>query len=206
MKGRFIVVEGLDGSGKGTQTAMLMSALAGKGIRCHLTSEPTQYATGGLIRDALAGLTKRTPYEMAGLFLADRIAHCENPNDGIKALLSRGITVICDRYYFSSLAYQGMDIGLDWLLAANVDCPAILKPDLCIFLDVPASVADSRIESGRSSREIFEQAETIARIGKKYREVFDILSQSCRVEIIDASESPEEVFKAVEKAVMPLFE
>ena len=200
MKGKFIVVEGLDGSGKGTQTERLAARLAGLGVSVQLTAEPTQHATGGLIRDALGKITNRTPHELAALFLADRISHCENPNDGIAALLSRGVTVICDRYYYSSLAYQGMDIGLDWLLPANLDCPAILKPDLCIFLDVPTDVADKRISLGRSSREIFEERETIERVRRSYMDIFARLKDH-NIKIIDAARTPDEVADDIFSAV-----
>ena len=200
MKGKFIVVEGLDGSGKGTQTERLAARLSGLGVSVQLTAEPTQHATGGLIRDALGKITNRTPHELAALFLADRISHCENPNDGIAALLSRGVTVICDRYYYSSLAYQGMDIGLDWLLPANLDCPAILKPDLCIFLDVPTDVADKRISLGRSSREIFEERETIERVRRCYMDIFARLKDH-NIKIIDAARTPDEVADDIFSAV-----
>lgn len=201
MPGKFIVFEGLDGSGKGTQISRLAAELSARGEKVHLTCEPTQYATGGLIRDALAGIAKRTPSEMAGLFLADRIAHCENPADGIKSLLERGYTVICDRYYYSSLAYQGMDLGLEWLIKANLECPAILKPDLCIFLDVPTDTADDRISKGRASREIFEEKETIERVRKQYFKVFEKLSEH-NIRVINAARPPEEVFEDILKIVI----
>ncbi len=198
---KFIVFEGLDGSGKGTQIALLQRALTEKGYPVCLTAEPTQHATGGLIRDALGGITKRTPHELAALFLADRIAHCENPADGIRAMLEKGTTVICDRYYFSSLAYQGMDIGLDWLLPAHVGCPAIIKPDLCIFLDVPTDECDRRISAGRSSREIYETRESIERVRRSYSEVFERLSPTHNIKIINAARSPEDVSWDVISAV-----
>lgn len=203
MRGKFIVIEGLDGSGKGTQISLLAEHLSARGP-VHVTCEPTKYATGGLIRDALAGITKRTPSELAGLFLADRIAHCENPADGIRTLINRGVNVVCDRYYYSSLAYQGADLGLDWLLAANVACPAILKPDICIFLDVPADVADSRIESGRVSREIFEDRDTIERVRKQYFEVFKRLPDH-KISVINAARSPVDVSRDVICEVDKLF-
>ncbi len=203
MSAKFIVIEGLDGSGKGTQIARLAAALAERGHRVHTTCEPTQYATGGLIRDALAGLTKRTPAELAGLFLSDRIAHCENPQDGIKTLLNRGFTVICDRYYYSSLAYQGMDLGLDWLIAAHRLCPAIIRPDLCVFLDVPTEVADSRIEAGRAGREIYEERSTIERVRQQYKAVFAALSDE-NIRVIDASRTPDEVFSDLLSEVLKI--
>ncbi len=203
---KFIVIEGLDGSGKGTQISRLAEALTNRGISLQLTAEPTLHATGGLVRDALGGITKRSAAELAGLFLADRIAHCQNPHDGIAALLESGITVVCDRYYYSSFAYQGMDLGLDWVMSANLDCPAILKPDLCIFLDVPTEVADKRISLGRTSREIFEEAETIERVRRKYFEVFGILSGTHNVKIINAARTPDEVFADVWAAASEIFD
>lgn len=203
-RGKFIVIEGLDGSGKGTQIELLCRALAEK-TAVHRTAEPTQYATGGLIRDALGGLTKRTPAELAGLFLADRIAHCQNPADGIGVLLAKGVSVICDRYYYSSLAYQGMDMGLDWILPANLSCPGIIKPDICIFLDVPTDEADRRISAGRASREIYENREAIERVRKMYFEVFERVGSSHNIKVIDAARDVDEVAKEVLSAVLTAF-
>ncbi len=200
-KGRFIVIEGLDGSGKGTQIALIMNKLRENGLRLHQTCEPTEHATGGLIRDALCGMTKRTPCELASLFLADRIAHCSNPVSGIKKLIDDGVTVICDRYYYSSFAYQGMDTDLKWVMDQNLNCPEILKPDLCIFLDVTPAECDKRIESGRAQREIYEESvDTITRIRNKYMEVFDLLKDH-NIAIINASRTPDEVAEDVFEAV-----
>lgn len=204
-RGKFIVIEGLDGSGKGTQIELLCRALAQK-TAVHRTAEPTQYATGGLVRDALGGLTKRTSSELAGLFLADRIAHCQNPADGISVMLAQGFSVVCDRYYYSSMAYQGMDLGLDWVYAANTRCPGIIKPDICIFLDVPPDEADRRIAAGRASREIYENRETIARVRAMYFEVFKRLEGEHNIRIINAARSVEEVAQDVLSAAMTLFD
>ena len=84
-KGLFIVLEGLDGSGKGTQMARLEQWLREQGRQVLVTAEPTASALGGLIRDSLAGLTPRSAEELSALFSADRIAHCANPKTGIKA-------------------------------------------------------------------------------------------------------------------------
>lgn len=200
-RGKFIVIEGLDGSGKGTQIRLLENCLRARGISLHLTAEPTEHATGGLIRDALCGMTKRTPCELAALFMADRVAHCSNPVSGINKLLDDGVTVICDRYYYSSFAYQGMDTDLKWVMDQNLNCPEILKPDLCIFMDVPPAECDKRIESGRAQREIYEaNVGTITRIRDKYMEVFKLLEDH-NIAIINASRTPEEVSRDVIKAV-----
>ena len=201
-KGKFIVIEGLDGSGKGTQISLLTDWFKANNIPFATTAEPTEHATGGLVRDTLCGLTKRTPAELAGLFLADRIAHCSNPVYGMKNLLDKGVNIICDRYYYSSFAYQGMDTDLEWCMRANMNCPDVLKPDVCIFLDVPPAICDERISKGRASREIYEDsAETITRIRNKYMEVFELLKDSHNIEIINASRSPEEVSKDFIEAV-----
>lgn len=196
----FIVFEGLDGSGKGTQISMLARRLESEGAKLAITAEPTQFATGGLVRDALGGLTRRTQSELAGLFLADRIAHCSNPVSGIGALLKDGCTVICDRYYYSSFAYQGMDTDLKWVMDSNLNCPDIIKPDVCVFLDVPPEECDRRIATGRASREIFEQIETIRRIREKYMEVFRLLPEH-NIKIVSAIGTPEEITERVYAAV-----
>lgn len=196
----FIVFEGLDGSGKGTQISMLARRLESEGAKLAITAEPTQFATGGLVRDALGGLTRRTQSELAGLFLADRIAHCSNPVSGIGALLKDGCTVICDRYYYSSFAYQGMDTDLKWVMDSNLNCPDIIKPDVCVFLDVPPEECDRRIAAGRASREIFEQIETIRRIREKYMEVFRLLPEH-NIKIVSAIGTPEEITERVYAAV-----
>lgn len=194
-RGKFIVLEGLDGSGKGTQISLLSKALSEMGITVHETAEPTQSATGGLIRDALAGLQKRTPYELAALFLTDRIFHNTSAT-GIKSLLEKGVTVICDRYYYSSFAYQGMDAELSWVMDINLNCPEILKPDICIFLDVPTAQCDERMNS-RQSREIFENVETMNKIRSRFFEVFELLKGKENIVAIDASRSIEEVQRDV---------
>ena len=196
----FIVFEGLDGSGKGTQISMLAKRLESEGAKLAITAEPTQFATGGLVRDALGGLTRRTQSELAGLFLADRIAHCSNPVSGIGALLKDGCTVICDRYYYSSFAYQGMDTDLKWVMDSNLNCPDIIKPDVCVFLDVPPEECDRRIAAGRAWREIFEQIETIRRIREKYMEVFRLLPEH-NIKIVSAIGTPEEITERVYAAV-----
>jgi len=192
-RGRFIVFEGLDGAGKSTQIKGLAKWIRGQGRKVYVTAEPTTAGTGGLIRDALSGNFLRSPSELAGLFLADRIAHNVNPVYGIQKFLREGTDVICDRYYYSSFAYQGMDTDLDWIIDANCRCPDIAKPDLCIFLDLDPENCTRRM-SGRGVLEIYEGSEALLqRTRAQFFSVFRRLSKTEEVHVVDAARSPEEV-------------
>ena len=133
-RGRLIVFEGIDGAGKTTQIDRLEQALRNRGKQVYRTAEPTESATGGMLRDALAGITRKTPSELALLFTLDRVFHNVNPVNGIEKMLADGFDVICDRYYYSTLAYQGSETDEQWIRNMTFGCPEIRKPDICIFL------------------------------------------------------------------------
>lgn len=192
-KGTFIVLEGLDGSGKGTQINLLVQEMQKQGRTVFQTAEPTVSSVGGIIRDALGGFQKRDAYELSALFLADRIAHNINHKNGIKQFLDKGIDVVCDRYYYSSFAYQGIDADLEWVMKLNLDCKEILKPDLCIFLDVDTNSCDKRIENNRLEREIYENKSTLEKIRKRFFDVFEILKDTENIKIVNAVRSVDEV-------------
>ena len=200
MRGRFIVFEGLDGSGKSTQISLLEKKLKAEGRKVAITAEPTQSVTGGALRDALSGNYERSQAELAAMFLADRIFHNVNKNTGIRAALEKGFDVICDRYYYSSFAYQGMDCGLDWVMKMNLDCPEIMKPDVCIFLDLDAEGSKRRIDTNRAAAEIFEQEETLKAVRSKFFEVFELLEDE-NIRIIDASRSIDEIAEDISAVV-----
>lgn len=192
-KGKFIVFEGLDGSGKGTQISLLVSEMQKQGRKVFQTAEPTVSSVGGIIRDTLGGFQKRDAYELSALFLADRIAHNINPKNGIKQFLDNGIDVVCDRYYYSSFAYQGIDADLQWVMKLNLECREILKPDICIFLDVDTESCDERIGKNRLEREIYENKSTLEKIRRRFFDVFEILKDKENIKIVDAARSVDEV-------------
>lgn len=200
-KGKFIVLEGLDGSGKGTQISRLSEYIKKSGGQAYITAEPTASSTGGMIRDALGGFVQRDAYELSALFLADRIFHNVNSKNGIKKYLDSGIDVICDRYYYSSFAYQGIDADLDWVMKMNLECRDIIKPDLCIFLDVDTELCDRRISENRFDREIYENIEMQKKIRSRFFEVFERLKDSENISVVNASRSIEEV----EQDIIKLF-
>ena len=206
MSGNFIVIEGLDGSGKTTQIRLLSARLRSMGRTVAETAEPTASATGGLIRDALSGLTPRTGTEIAALFMADRVAHNVHPVNGINALLGKGMDVICDRYYYSSLAYQGVVSDPEWVFHINVDCPEIRRPDLCVFLDLDDEECLRRMEAGRAFREIYENENTLLAVRKRYYNAFERLRSRDRIVTVNAARTPEEVAEDVFAAVREILE
>ncbi len=206
MSAKFIVIEGLDGSGKTTQIRRLADRLRAMGREVFETAEPTASATGGLIRDALSGFTPRTGTEIAALFMADRVAHNTNPVNGIRKMLADGRDVISDRYYYSSLAYQGTVSDPDWVFHINVDCPEIRKPDLCVFLDLDDDACLTRMEQGRAYREIYENHQALMAIRRRYYEVFERLKERDDIRVVDAGRPPEEVAEAVFAAVREILD
>ena len=147
-RGLFIVIEGVDGSGKTTQANLLADYLRKKGRTVHHTCEPTETGLGGMVRDGLGGEHPRTREELAAMFAADRVAHNVSPKNGIIKHLNEGTDVVCDRYYYSSLAYQGVDGAIDWVAGMNLDCPFITKPDICLFLDMDPEKCHEHIRAG----------------------------------------------------------
>ena len=205
MAGKFIVFEGLDGSGKSTQIRCLEQRLRDMGRRVDVTAEPTVSALGGLVRDALSGFTPRSGGEIAALFMADRVQHNVNPVWGIQKMLASGFDVICDRYYYSSMAYQGTVTDPDWVERINLDCPEIRRPDLCVFLDVDYERCRRRIEEGRAFLEIYENEASMIATRRRYYAVFEELKERDRIAVIDAGRPVEEVAEDVFRAVLPLF-
>lgn len=192
-KGKFIVFEGIDGSGKTTQAKILAEALEGMGHKVFLTAEPTDMPSGKLLRQALSGEIKKRECEMAIMFVEDRIAHNKHPQCGIDALIDAGVTVICDRYYYSSLAYQGHSTDYGWVKSMNMDCPDIRKPDMCIYVDLLPEQSLERISRGRSSVEIYENIETLTSVRKQFLSVIEDLKKTDRIYVVDGYRTQKEV-------------
>ena len=196
-RGRFIVFEGLDGAGKTTQIELLANRLRGAGRRVYCTAEPTESVSGGLLRDALGGISKRTAGEMAAMFVLDRIFHNVNPVNGIQKMLADGFDVICDRYYYSSMAYQGSETDPEWVRHMNLDCPEILRPDVCIFLDLTPEQSMARINRGRATQEIYENEEKLTAVRNQFYRVFEELCARDNVRVVNAYRSIEEIHEEI---------
>ena len=202
-KGRLIVFEGIDGAGKTTQIELLTSYLRDqRNRRVYRTAEPTESVTGGLLRDALGGIVRRSPCELAALFVLDRIFHNVNPVNGIEKLTGEGVDVISDRYYYSSMAYQGSETDPEWVARMNLDCPEIRRPDICIFLDLTPEQSMKRILKGRVTQEIYETHERLEAVRNRFMKVIDDLrAKGENIHVVNADRSIEEIQAEIRQIV-----
>ena len=207
MTSKFIVFEGIDGAGKTTQIKLLRDALETRGIGCYITAEPTDMPSGKRIREALSGRMPVTTAQMADMFAADRVIHNRDREQGIDVMLEGGKTVISDRYYYSSLAYQGAELGYEHVAALNLDNPDIRMPDMCIFLDLSPEKSLERIgKRADTPTEIYENYDYLEKTRRMFFNVFERLEKRGeRIEIIDASGSAEEIASAILAKVLPIF-
>jgi dTMP kinase len=192
-KGKFIAFEGIDGSGKSLQVSMLSSRLKEEGIYCYTTMEPTDSPIGSLIHQIMTGRIKTDNKVIAALFAADRLDHLLNDVNGIAPKINEGISVLSDRYYFSSYAYHSVDVDMDWVIKANEQSSNILKPTVNIFLDIDPDIAIERISANRFHQELFEKKERLVKVRDKYMEAFDKLKDTENIIIIDANKNPQDL-------------
>ncbi len=207
MTPKFIVFEGIDGAGKSTQIRLLNENLSSRGIDCYLTAEPTDMPSGRLIREALSGRVPVTTAQMADMFARDRVIHNKDSEQGIESKLSGGVSVISDRYYYSSLAYQGSELGFETVAELNLENPDIRTPDLCIFLDLSPEKSLERIgKRADTPTEIYENYDYLEKTRRMFFDVFERLrARGERIEIIDASGSAEEIAEVILNTVLTLF-
>ena len=155
-QGLLIVLEGVDGAGKSTLQAGLAAFFEALGHTVKLSREPTAGPHGQALRDAAR--TKRLPAEQElALLLADRVEHVDAL---IRPALSAGYVVILDRYYFSTVAYQGA-AGIDRQRVLDLNEAFAPKPDALLILDLPVPDALARIAARGAGQDDFERAETL---------------------------------------------
>jgi dTMP kinase len=193
-KGIFLVIEGLDGSGKTTQAALLAEEFK-QNQSVLLTAEPSHGKIGTFIRESCLYENTRLPTEAEALmFAADRIEHmyCE-----VKPALEEGKLVICDRYIYSSLAYQGNSgLSLDWIKTINARA---LQPDICIFIDVPPEKVIERLQRKKSVMETLETQQKVREVYMKYVEKGELVR-------VDGDKDKEQVADDLFKTVSGLIE
>lgn len=188
--GKFIVFEGIDGSGKSTQAGLLFHYLKERKKKVHSTSEPTQYLIGGLIKSWLAKDWQSTPDCLQLLFAADRAYHLDKE---IIPLLKKGVTVVCDRYSLSTLAYGALELDLDWLITLNQN---FIAPDVTFLLNTPPKICLERMQKERFFLNLFEEEKKLKKIWQNYQR---LTKKYKNIYTINGEKSIEEVSKEIKK-------
>ena len=196
--GYFIVFEGIDGVGKTTHAKLLVDFLNNNGYEAIYTTEPTHWSEYGKKIRASFSYKNRLPVEEEfELFLKDRIEHVKKE---VLPALRESKVVVSDRYYFSSVAYQGSR-GMDWKYILKRNTSEVISPNLVLLLDIPVDYALKRIlkerENGTNS---FEKRENLIKV----REIFLLLArrESDLINIIDSTAPIEEVHKTVREIAL----
>ncbi|MEX0965757.1 MAG: dTMP kinase [Bacteroidia bacterium] len=195
----FIVIEGVDGSGKSTQIELLKSNFRKVNRQVLETHEPTDGPVGILLKNIMTGRIVADPSTTAALFLADRLDHITNSLNGMKKRLDEGFNIICSRYYFSSYAFQSEYVPIDWIVLCNSLCKTYLKPDLIFYLNVDPNVCISRINKGRADKEIYENLKKITDTHKAYLKVFKDWGEDENIHVVDGEQSTQTIAEEIWK-------
>lgn len=201
-KNFFIAFEGIDGSGKSTQAKLLANKLEEQGLKIYLTSEPTDSSIGRLIRDIFQHKQEADHRTIAALFAADRLDHLLNQTTGILKKMEEGYTVITDRYYFSSYAYHGTHMDMNWVIETNSLSAGLLRPDLNIYIDVSPEESMKRLNKGRTSKELYETIDNLKSVRDKYFEAFEILKNKEKILITNGDRSVGEISNDITREVL----
>jgi dTMP kinase len=189
-KGKFVAIEGIDGSGTTTQTRLLSEALNARGIAVIPTAEPSDGVVGDLIRQILDGDAAVPPETLALLFAADRVEHYWNL---IKPAIDKGVWVVSDRYLLSSIAYQSLHCDPKWVRAIN---SRVAVPDITVLCDIEVEEALSRLESRGTGRQIFEKKKILEKVRRNYLDAAKD-PENGPVIVIDASAPVEKVHENI---------
>jgi dTMP kinase len=202
MRGRFVVLEGIDGAGTTTHVAKLADRLRAKRVPVRTTREPSDGPIGTLVRQVLTGRVivpgGRAPNwaTMALLFAADRMDHIEAE---IEPWVAQGGVMISDRYDASSLAYQSVSSGrggadaVEWIRALN---RFVQRPDLTIVLDVSSDEAARRRAQRGEAAQLYEQNEVQRALALFYRDLAKHMPKD-RIAIVPGDGGIDEVHERI---------
>jgi dTMP kinase len=193
--GLFIVIEGIDGTGKSTQAKRLGEWFVSQGREVMLSREPTDGPWGKRLRES-ASTGRLSPADELKYFLNDRRQHVE---ETIAPALAAGKVVILDRYYFSTMAYQGAR-GFDPTEIRRLNEEFAPEPDLLLILDLDVDTAHQRIGVRGDATNEFENRESLERC----REIFLSLKDEPFARVIDSNGTLDEVSERIRQIVGPV--
>jgi dTMP kinase len=199
MRGAFIVVEGVDGSGKSTMAARIVDALSRRGRKVLRTREPGGTPIGEKVRALLLDPkhAEMVPFAEFFLYMASR---AQLVDEVIRPSIAKGVDVVCDRYYYSTAAYQGAagKVGIDTVIEVAEGIARFQKPDVAVLLDLEPATARKR-EGIRNDRVESKGLEYQRRVRAGFLKMAK--RDRKRIRVIDASRPVDEVFDDVMKAV-----
>lgn len=205
MKGTFITFEGIEGSGKSTQIALLANYLTERGMRNVLTREPGGTLIGDQIRRILLDPENRSldPTAELLLYAASRAQHLR---EVILPAIANGSIVLCDRFSDATLAYQGYGRGLDLEMILSLDrfVTAGMRPDLTLLFDIEPATGIARARGRNSSRGLeaearFENEELAFHDRVRQGYLMLVAREPDRIRVVDASGTPEAVHEQARK-------
>ncbi len=191
-RGCFIVIEGIDGTGKSTQGKRLAEWFEKNGREVVLSREPTDGPWGRKLRES-AARGRLSPEDELQYFLNDRRQHVE---EKILPALAAGKVVILDRYYFSTMAYQGAR-GFDPVEIRRLNEAFAPVPDLLLILDLDVDHALARIGHRGDTANEFEQRDALQRC----RDIFLTLRGESFVRVIDSTGTLDDVTRRINDTV-----
>jgi len=192
-KGILIVFEGIDGSGKSVQAGLLKEKLKDKGFDVVSFQEPSGSKWGREIKNKALYPDSLSPEEELDLFVKDRR---ENVEKNLKPALEKKKIVILDRYYFSTISYQGAR-GIDTERIRKVNEQFAPPADLVFILDIDARTGLDRIKERKNKERLFEREDYLAKVGQ----IFRSLKEKNFIHL-DALEAEEEISRKIEKVVL----
>jgi dTMP kinase len=201
-KGKFIVFEGIDGSGTTTQLSLLKQWTTAHPHSlgdAFFTQEPTEGPVGLLLRQILSKKIKAPDEKtMALLFAADRADHQQTVTDQ----LNQGVHVFSDRYLLTSLAYQALSVDRQWIQTVNTYAR---EPDLTFLLLVPVEEAGRRRLKTRNQEELYETSDFLRQAQAEYERLAEQAQQTQNkpIKIIRAHDSADSVFQSILNQLIP---
>ena len=191
MPGKFIVFEGLDGSGITTQSTLLRNYFLKEGKNAILTKEPTDGLIGGIIKACLRKEWKASPLTLQMLFAADRSHHLTE----IEAALKENKIVICDRYILSTLAYGSLSVPGETLKQLNAN---FRRPNMTFLVDTQPKICLERIKKSRPHVELFEEEQKLTQIRNNYLSLKGYFPNTF---VVDGNRGVEEIMNDIIKLV-----
>lgn len=197
--GKLIAIEGIDGSGKTTQAHELVKKLNEAGRSAVYTKEPTDGEIGRFIREILTGKKKFEPFAFQYLFVADRVVHQEE----VQKYLADGKIVVSDRFFWSSVAYGGVDKGIDFtrengellLSAFGILSPyhQFIVPDVTAYLSANVNTVLARLDAARHREDIYDRRDKLINVTNGYEWLIKKFPE--QFVTLDGDKSVEEVSK-----------